>query len=126
MSYADRTGQEVTLPISSNPLRKQTMRRKMVTGLMAATLLALTGAAVFAPLTAVAKPDAGKSIVIRVEGSSEESWENAAKEAVEEAAEECAAVKVLRIDRFGTEVDDGKVVAFTVMVTIKCQIAEEE
>ena len=101
------------------------MQRRKLTGLMAATVLVLTGVVVFAPLTVVAKPDAGKPVVIRVEGSSEESWENAAKEAVEDAAVECADVKVLRIDKFGTEVEEGKVVAFTVMVTIKCRIEEE-
>ncbi|RLC03807.1 MAG: transporter [Deltaproteobacteria bacterium] len=56
--------------------------------------------------------------VIELVGTSEASWEEAAKNAVEKAAESLRELRVAEITKLDMKVENGKVVAFRARVTL--------
>jgi hypothetical protein len=56
--------------------------------------------------------------VIELVGTSEVSWEDAAKNAVETAAKSLRELRVAEITKLDMKVEDGKVVAFRARVTL--------
>ena len=56
--------------------------------------------------------------VIELVGTSEVSWEEAAKNAVETAAKSLRELRVAEITKLDMKVEDGKVVAFRARVTL--------
>jgi flavin-binding protein dodecin len=56
--------------------------------------------------------------VIELIGTSEKSWEQAAKNAVETAAKSLRDLRVAEIGKLDLKVEDGKVVAYRARVTI--------
>ena len=56
--------------------------------------------------------------VIELVGTSEVSWEEAAKNAVEKAAESLRELRVAEITKLDMKVENGKVVAFRARVTL--------
>ena len=56
--------------------------------------------------------------VIELVGTSEESWEKAAKNAVETAGKSLKNLRVAEINKIDLKVEDGKVVAFRARVSL--------
>jgi len=56
--------------------------------------------------------------VIELVGSSEKSWEEAARNAVEEAAKTLKNLRIAEIGKLDMKVEDGKVVAFRARVSL--------
>ena len=56
--------------------------------------------------------------VIELVGTSEVSWEEAAKNAVEKAAESLRELRVAEVTKLDMKVENGKVVAFRARVTL--------
>ncbi len=56
--------------------------------------------------------------VIELVGSSEKSWEDAAKNAVETASKSLKNLRVAEISKLDMKVEDGKVVAFRARVNL--------
>jgi dodecin len=56
--------------------------------------------------------------VIELIGTSETSWEEAAKNAVERAAKSLRELRVAEVEKLDMKVDDGKVVAYRARVSV--------
>ncbi|MFO8071826.1 MAG: dodecin family protein [Polyangia bacterium] len=56
--------------------------------------------------------------VIELIGTSEISWEEAAKNAVERAAKSLRELRVAEVEKLDMKVDDGKVVAYRARVSV--------
>ncbi len=63
--------------------------------------------------------------VIELVGSSETSWEDAAKAAVEKAAKTLRDLRVAEISELDTKIEDGKITAFRARVKISFKYAGE-
>lgn len=63
--------------------------------------------------------------VIELVGSSEKSWEDAAKNAVETAAKTLSNLRVAEITKLDLRVDDGKVTAYRARVTLSFKYERE-
>lgn len=56
--------------------------------------------------------------VIELVGSSEKSWEEAAKHAVEEAAKSLKNLRIAEINKLDMKIEDGKIVAYRARVNV--------
>jgi len=56
--------------------------------------------------------------VIELVGSSEKSWEDAAKHAVEEAAKSLKNLRIAEISKLDMKIEDGKIVAYRARVNV--------
>ena len=56
--------------------------------------------------------------VIELVGTSEESWESAAKNAVETASKSLSNLRVAEVNKLDLKIEDGKVVAYRARVTL--------
>lgn len=64
--------------------------------------------------------------IIEVVGSSDESWEDAARKAVETAGKTVKDLRVAEIAELDMKVEDGKVTAFRARVKISFKYHEED
>lgn len=63
-------------------------------------------------------PSSGVYRVTEIVGSSEKSWEDAAKSAVETAAKTLRDLRVAEVTKLDCRLEDGKVVAFRARVSL--------
>ncbi len=63
--------------------------------------------------------------VIRLVGSSPNSWEEAAKNAVETAAKSLRDLRIAEIQKLDLKVEDGKVVAYRALVNLSFKYGGE-
>jgi hypothetical protein len=63
--------------------------------------------------------------VVEVIGTSEKSWEDAAKGAVETASKSLRDLRIAEVDQMDLKLENGKVVAYRVRVKLSFKIIEE-
>lgn len=63
--------------------------------------------------------------VVRLVGSSANSWEEAAKNAVETASKSLRDLRVAEIKKLDLKVEDGKVVAYRALVNLSFKYGDE-
>ncbi len=63
--------------------------------------------------------------VVEVIGTSEKSWEDAAKSAVETASKSLRDLRVAEVDQMDLKLENGKVVAYRVRVKLSFKIIED-
>jgi flavin-binding protein dodecin len=63
--------------------------------------------------------------VVEVIGTSEKSWEAAAKEAVETASKSLRDLRIAEVDQMDLKLENGKVVAYRVRVKLSFKIQGE-
>ena len=63
--------------------------------------------------------------VVEVIGTSEKSWEAAAKEAVETASKSLRDLRVAEVDQMDLKIENGKVVAYRVRVRLSFKIQDD-
>ena len=64
--------------------------------------------------------------VIELVGTSEESWEDAAKNAVETASKTLKDLRIAEVEKLDMRVEDGKVVAYRARVSLSFKYIEED
>jgi len=64
--------------------------------------------------------------VIELVGTSEKSWEDAAKKAVETASKTLKDLRVAEIEKLDMRVENGKVVAYRARVSLSFKFIEED
>lgn len=60
--------------------------------------------------------------ILELIGTSEKSWEDAAKQAVETAAKTVRDLRIAEVDKLDMKVEDGKVVAYRARVTVSFKL----
>lgn len=60
--------------------------------------------------------------ILELIGTSEKSWEDAAKQAVETAAKTVRDLRVAEVDKLDMKVENGKVVAYRARVTVSFKL----
>ena len=63
--------------------------------------------------------------IIELVGTSESSWEDAAKNAVETAGKTLRGLRVAEINKLDLKIDNGKVVAYRARVTLSFRYEDE-
>ena len=63
--------------------------------------------------------------IVEVIGTSEKSWEAAAKEAVETASKSLRDLRIAEVDQMDMKLENGKVVAYRVKVRISFKIQDD-
>jgi flavin-binding protein dodecin len=63
--------------------------------------------------------------VVEVIGTSEKSWEDAAKSAVETASKSLHDLRIAEVDQMDLKLENGKVVAYRVRVKLSFKIIED-
>jgi flavin-binding protein dodecin len=63
--------------------------------------------------------------VVEVIGTSEKSWEDAAKQAVETASKSLRDLRIAEVDQMDLKLEDGKVVAYRVRVRLSFKIQDD-
>ena len=63
--------------------------------------------------------------IVEVIGTSEKSWEAAAKEAVETASKSLRDLRVAEVDQMDMKLENGKVVAYRVKVRLSFKIQDD-
>ena len=63
--------------------------------------------------------------VVEVIGTSEKSWEAAAKEAVETASKSLRDLRIAEVDQMDMKLENGKVVAYRVKVRLSFKIQDD-
>ena len=63
--------------------------------------------------------------VIELVGTSEVSWENAAKNAVETAGKTLQNLRIAEVNKLDMKVEDGKVVAYRARVSLSFKVLKE-
>ncbi len=64
--------------------------------------------------------------VIELVGTSEKSWEDAAKKAVETAAKTLKDLRIAEVEKLDMRVENGKVVAYRAKVSLSFKFIEED
>jgi flavin-binding protein dodecin len=64
--------------------------------------------------------------VIELVGTSEKSWEDAAKKAVETASKSLKDLRIAEIEKLDMRVENGKVVAYRAKVSLSFKYIEED
>lgn len=64
--------------------------------------------------------------VIELVGTSEKSWEDAAKKAVETASKSLKDLRIAEIEKLDMKVENGKVVAYRAKVSLSFKYKEED
>jgi flavin-binding protein dodecin len=64
--------------------------------------------------------------VIELVGTSEKSWEDAAKKAVETASKSLKDLRVAEIEKLDMKVENGKVVAYRAKVSLSFKFKDED
>jgi flavin-binding protein dodecin len=64
--------------------------------------------------------------VIELVGTSEKSWEDAAKKAVETASKSLKDLRIAEVEKLDMKVEKGKVVAFRAKVSLSFKYKEED
>ena len=64
--------------------------------------------------------------VIQLIGTSEKSWEEAARHAVETASQSLKNLRIAEIDKFDLRIEDEKVVAFRARVNLSFKIEHQD
>jgi flavin-binding protein dodecin len=64
--------------------------------------------------------------VIELVGTSEKSWEEAAKQAVETASKTLKDLRVAQVEKLDMRVENGKVVAYRARVSLSFKFIEED
>jgi flavin-binding protein dodecin len=64
--------------------------------------------------------------VIELVGTSEKSWEEAAKQAVETASKTLKDLRVAQVEKLDMRVENGKVVAYRARVSLSFKYIEED
>jgi flavin-binding protein dodecin len=64
--------------------------------------------------------------VIELVGTSEKSWEDAAKKAVETASKSLKDLRIAEIEKLDMRVENGKVVAYRAKVSLSFKYKEED
>lgn len=63
--------------------------------------------------------------IIELVGTSETSWEEAARKAVEKAGESLSDIRIAEVTRFDMRVADGKVTEFRARVNVSFKLRDE-
>jgi len=63
--------------------------------------------------------------IVEVIGTSEKSWEAAAKEAVETASKSLRDLRIAEVDQMDMKLENGKVVAYRVKVRLSFKIQDD-
>jgi flavin-binding protein dodecin len=64
--------------------------------------------------------------VIELVGTSEESWEDAAKNAVETAGKSLKNLRIGEVDKLDVKIEDGKVVAYRARVSLSFKYEHDD
>lgn len=64
--------------------------------------------------------------IIELVGTSEDSWEDAARQAVETAAKSLTNLRIAEVNKLDMKIEDGKVTAFRARVTISFKYEHDD